>query len=462
MAGPVEYTDAAGNVLTTPAHIMMAAMMALAVKPVAAQPGVIKRDLDQEFTKGGVKLGSTIWMRLKQYWEVTKGKTWVGQDIKEEVIPIHFDQQYHVGFEWESFVEKRYIQDVMERDVGTAMLGLVNHLDNDAMHYIGDTLPRFQGTLGQLPGEGDSSAYSGYRTYSKGVKILKNMGVPGPYHAIVNPLEDLDLQVDSMGLFNPAGQIGKNYRTGQFSGGTNGQAAAGINYWYEAANSYFNKVGIVGGAAAPLVRGANQSGDTLETDGWVASTSTLRRGNILSFVDTAAVYETNPQPPHRSYGIPWQTAVAYYNENIGTSGQEHVITADSNGRMSIPIWPPMLPSGKGQNMTKAVPDNTAILVYGHGATGTLDLDDITDKEYTMGCVFNADQGVLVMGDLPLYGGVDIRQRVRSRRAGVSVRYIRQYFGKSDDAVSRMDIAYGGAPKGTGRGMGFRVLGQLAV
>ena len=449
---PVEYTDDAGNTLTTPAHIMAAAMMTLACDPVACQPGVIMRSLDDQFSSRGTKMGRRIWMRLKQYFEVTEGKTYQAQTIEEEVIPIDLNRQSHVGFEWDSFTQYTHIQDVMEREVAEALKGLVNYMDNHAMDYIGDTINRMVGTLGQDPGEGSATAQSAYRTYVRGAKNLLSMGVPGPLHAIVSPFQDLDLLIDSMTLYNPQSQIGQNYLSGQFAGGNGKRARGGINYWYQSGNPYSNTVGNLTGST-PLVNGANQTGATLVTDGWAASTEVLKRGNILTFHSGAApVYETNPQPPHRRFGQPFSVVVT------------EDVTSSATGAASIPIWPKMRPMGtaagrKGQNMTRALVDNTPIGVYNVQSSG---FGGISQKEYTQGCVFNQKQGVLVMCDLPTYRGTDIMQRVRSRMAGVACRYARDWNAKDDEAVSRMDIGFGGGPIGTGRAMGYRVMGKLAA
>ena len=450
--GPVTYTDDAGNVLTTPAHIMSAAMMTLACDPVACQPGVIMRSLDDQFTQRGTKMGRRIWMRLKQYFEVTEGKTYKAQPLEEEVIPIDLNKQANVGFEWDSFTQYTHIQDVMEREVAEALKGLVNYMDNQAMNFIGDPISRYIGTLGQDPGEGDAAAQSAYKAYARGAKNLLSLGIPTPLHAIVSPFQDLDLLIDSMNLYNPQGQVGQNYLSGQFAGGNGRRARGGINFWYQSGNPYANTIGDIGGST-PLLAGANQTGDSLSSDGWAASKLVLRRGNIIGFGAPGILYETNPQPPHRTFGQQFTVAVT---EDVRSS---------ATGTATIPVWPKVRPPRmnannepieRGWNVHRATVDNTPITIYGVGASG---FAGIANKEYLMGTVFHQKQGVLVMCDLPTYRGTDIMQRVRSRKAGVACRYARDWESRDDEAVSRMDIGFGGAPYGTGRAMGYVVLGK---
>ena len=107
-------------------------------------------------------------------------------------------------------------------------------------------------------------------------------------------------------------------------------------------------------------------------------------------------------------------------------------------------------------MSRPLINNAPITVYGQGSAN---FSGISGNEYEMGCVFNQKQGIFVMADLPTYRGTDVMQRVRSRSAGVAARYARDWYSKEDEAVSRMDIGYGGGPVGTGRAMGCGVLGK---
>ena len=442
MAGPVRFTDAHGNQLTTPAHIMFELVMALVSEPVACQPENIVRNLQTGFDKAPKK-GKQVWMRLQQYFEVTVGKTWVGQDLTDEEVPITFDEQRHVGFEWDSFVGLRHIENVTRSRVKPALNALISDFDNYAMDCIGDTINRWHGTIGQFPGEGDAAAYSAYRTYATGAAQLREVGVPMPLNAICSPLEHLDLVVDSMALFNPRGQIGANYMSGQFSGGTNGASAGGINNWFESAYSYRMKLGTLT-AAVPLVAGAGQTGGELVTDGWPADTKVLLRGNKIGFEAGAGQrYETHQQPPHPSNG-----------RKVTYTVLEDV-TASAAGAATIKIWPKMIPTGQGQNMTAALPDNAPITVMGKESG---DFADISGKTFRMGCVFNRRQGVLVTGELPVYRGKDLSMRMSAPGVGTSVRVERDKETRTDEVITRIDLVRGRGDQGTGRPLGYVVPG----
>lgn len=448
-----------GNVFTTPTHVMRAVMRTLAVDPVACQYGNINRSLSTEFIKNGTKMGRTIYTRLARYHEVHDGPDMqtpalgsnIG-DLDEQTVAVNLNRQKYTAFEWESFNEVRYVQDVYEREVADAVKGLVNVLDMDAVKYIGDTIARFEpgAGIGTLPGAGDTSdTASGYRVYAKAADRLMEMGVPTPYRAIVPQRASTDLVIESRELFNPGGEISRQFRTGQFGGGMGGATIAGISYWFSTGNPYMNDVpsGLTQGATVGNAMGAQTNGTTLMLDGFANNARVFNRGNSLRFATGANVYETNPQPPHNTFG----------------SQADFVVTKDvqssASGVASVPIWPPIAAgSVPGRNVSSQIADNSRLELYGTADTA---FSSIANRRFMFGLVFNADQGVLVMADLPLARGLDVAQRTRSRKAGVAARYIRAYNINNDRKVSRLDIAYGGGEVGNGRSMGVKIPGGPA-
>ena len=184
---------------------------------------------------------------------------------------------------------------------------------------------------------------------------------------------------------------------------------AGGFKWSMDQNVNAHTIGAHGGT--PLVNGASQSGASLVTDGWGATS--LNKGDIFTI---AGVFGVNPQSRQSTGEL-----------------QQFVVTADNAdaGDKTIAISPAIVTSGAMQTVTAAPADNAVITVLGVASTSAIQSMAFHRDAFVMGCA-----------DLQLPQGVDKAARVSDKQLGLSVRMVRDYDINNDKFPCRLDVLYG--------------------
>jgi hypothetical protein len=184
------------------------------------------------------------------------------------------------------------------------------------------------------------------------------------------------------------------------------------------------------GPYLPEVTGANQTGTSINTKGWLGGASTgianvLLPGDVISF---AGVYAVNPQS-RQSTGVLQQFVV----QAAVTSANNATATA------TISILPAIVPSGQFQNVSASPADGALISVYGTAASGQGALGGLTTLQ---GLLWDKEAYAFTSfpGDVP--EGVDMGYEDRSKEIGVSLRFVRIYDGYRDQWINRFDVFYG--------------------
>lgn len=366
----------------------------------------VNRSYDDQFAKTGAKVGYTVNARLPQRYLVNKGQALVIQPVTDSLVPITLTDQANVGIEFSMASLAMEIDDYRERYIKPAVEALINQVDFDGLYRMYQTVANTVGTPGTVPAT--NMAY-----LDAGVK-LSNGAVPEDGRiAIVNPRMRATIANANVALFN--NQAREAFRTGQFSG-----EVLGIDEWYSSQNVPVHVVGPLGGT--PLVNGASQTGDVLITDGWTAAAALrLKKGDVIQ---AGATYQINPMN----------------RQSVGEL-QDFTVRADvysdAAGNASIPIWPPIVPSGQNQTVSGSPADNAPITIFGHASAHA-------NKATPQGLIYNRDAFTLVMADLPLPGGVWAAERVSSRSLGISVRFVKDYDIMTDQSPARLDLLYGWA------------------
>lgn len=185
--------------------------------------------------------------------------------------------------------------------------------------------------------------------------------------------------------------------------------------WWEDVNTYSHTYGTYGGT--PLVAGANQTGNTLTTDGWSSGASTLNKGDVFTIGSGATgVYAVNVQ----SY------------QNAGLL-QKFVVTqtvSDTTGSMTITFSPPIITSGAYQTVVASPADNATINVIGTSGVSS-----------TQGLGFHKEAFVMASADL-VKPNVGKYEMVRAPKTGLSLRYWEASDIMTDQHPSRLDVIYG--------------------
>ena len=365
----------------------------------------INREYDSQFAKAGAKIGNVCNVRLPVRFSYSQGQGLVLQDLTESSVPVVLNTQYQRSFAITSSDLALSVDDFRKRFIDKAMRSMANQIDGDGLQLY-KTVNNEVGTPGSIP----SSA----TVYLAAGALLLNEAAPVEDRCLViSPNMNASIVNGLQGLFNPQKTVGEQYMKGMMSEDTLGFD------WYMDQNCATHTVGLQGGT--PITNGVNQTGSSIISDGWTASTQVLNRGDIIQ---VAGVYAVNPQNL----------------QSFGTLANFVVtadVTSDGSGNATIPIsinGAGIIVTGPYQNVTIALPDDTAITVNGAASTKS-----------QRGLAFHPDAFTFASADLPLYGGLDMADRIADDQdLKMSMRVIRDYDINLDRAPLRMDLLGGWA------------------
>ena len=371
----------------------------------------IERWYDDKFKAGGAKVGYTVSGRLPQRFRTTKGQAFQAQPINDQTVPVTLTDQANIGTSWSTADATVVVEDVRRRYVNPAGEQLANTIDYDGLTRMTPTVAHSVGTPGVAP--------TSRLTYTTASAKLTLAAVPMAGRvAVLDPIHMVNLIQDTSTLFNPSAAISENYREGQF-----GRNQLGIAEWYQDQNRYVHTTGSFT-TSTPLVNGANQTGSTLNTNGWASGAATLNAGDVFTI---AGVYEVNPQN-YASTGQLMQFVVTATTTSVGVN------------MATLPISPPIIPSGNLQNVSASPANGAAIIPL--GSTITTGAGTMTATASANSLIFHPEAFILAMADLDADLDGATVARVSDNELNVSLRYVKQYSAQSDQKMARIDALYG--------------------
>ncbi len=255
------------------------------------------------------------------------------------------------------------IDRVGERDLESCASRLANMMDGDLCDLYSDVY-NLAGVPGTIPQD--------LTTYTDAGVNLSDSGTPPDMQrsCIVTPRMEAAALGFRNNLFNAQREVSEQYVSGKMG------VAVGLKFSMDQ-NIGRQTIGTLGGT--PVVSGANQTGSTLNTSGWTATTSTLNAGDIIAVVGMDSV---NPVS-FRDTGA-YRTLVVTAN-----------CVADAGGLMAIPVAPDM-------NSDQTSSFTTVLNSPPNGAA------------------------ILVLVPLELPGGLDWSERVTDPKTGMSARLTRGF------------------------------------
>ncbi len=369
----------------------------------------INRDYNSEFAKSGAKIGNVVNVRLPVRFNYSQGQGLALQDLTESSVPVVLNIQYQRSFAITSSDLALSVDDFRKRFIEKAMKSMANQIDGDGLKLY-KTVNNEVGTPGTIPNT--------IQTYLDAGTLLSNEAAPLEDRCVViSPGMNGTIVGALTGLFNPQVQTSDRWMKGMMSGGKD---TVGFD-WYMDQNCQQHTVGLQGGTPLANGSGSSQLGASIITDGWTASTVVLNQGDVIQF---ANVFAVNPQNL----------------QSFGTLAN-FVVTADVSSDVSGNATIPVAINGAGavltgpyQNVSIAIADNAAITVNGAGGTKS-----------QRGLAFHTDAFTFASADLPLYGGLDMGDRIADDQdLKMSIRVIRMYDINMDRAPLRMDLLGGWA------------------
>jgi P22 coat protein - gene protein 5 len=381
------------NAILTPTAVTREALRVLHQKLNFV--GSITREYDDSFARQGAKVGDTLKVRLPNQYTVRTGSTLAAQDTTESTVDLKVQTQKGVDLNFTSVDLTLALDDFSEWILEPAMAVLAANIESDAMSMYRDV-------YNQVDNQGQGATFT---KVLQGRKILvDNLAPLNGRTCNLNTQDNVDLVDALKGLFNDQTTISKQNREG-YMGRTAGFDFMENTLW--PSHTPGTKAG------TPLVNGATQTGASLVTDGWTASTAALKQGDIFTI---AGVFRVHPETK-QSTGI-LQSFVATANA-----------TADGSGNLTIPISPAIVTSGAAQNVSGSPADNASISVSGTGGTA-----------YGISMAYQKGAFAFASADMVMPRGVDFA--AREAFDGVSMRIVRQYDINNDKFPCRLDVLYG--------------------
>jgi hypothetical protein len=152
---------------------------------------------------------------------------------------------------------------------------------------------------------------------------------------------------------------------------------------------------------------------SLVTDGWTASTTVLKKGDIITIAGVNAV---NPVTKADTGFLRQFTVKAD-------------VTSDGSGNATLTVSPAIVSSGAQQRVSATPADNAAITVLGTASTG-----------YSQNMVFH--KNAFSFASVPMHMPAAAYGGSRQSYKGISLRLIPTYDGTNDEEAWRFDVLYG--------------------
>lgn len=356
----------------------------------------------------GVQIGYTVYVRLPNRPVVNEGQAIQIQPRLNQAVPVSITHQLQIASEWSMADDALLVEEVRERYTKPDGEAMGNKCDVLAGQEMYRSIYQAIGTPG--------TPLTTYKTWTDGVARLRNMGVPGSFVAVIDPLVQSSLMAQSYQQFNPRDKVGAIFDDGLFSG-----PALGIDRWHYDPNLPIHTTGSFT-SSTPLVDGALQTGSTLLIKG--LGTYAFKAGDSFTLPGVNAL-----------------NRVSYINTGQKQQFRVQVDTAGS-GTATLTIAPAIVTSGPLATVTASPANNTSIEFL--GSTGTVNATlAATDSKQSF--VINPKGFAFVTADLPANLPGATATRVSDAAAKISMVRVEQFDIKSYQKANRIDCMVGSAP-----------------
>lgn len=354
--------------------------------------GRVDRQYDKSFANEGAKIGDSLKIRLPNEYTVRTGINMSSQDVAETSTTLTVATVKGVDLNFTSQELALHIDDFAERILEPAMSVLAANIEADALNMYKDVYNLM---------DGDAVAF-GYNAVSNANTSMTKMLAPsGNRTLLMTPDHANAFRKDTKGLYNPTGDLGKQFRDGIIG------TTAGFEM-YENTLLVPHTTGTAAKTTGYLVNGASQTGATLTVD---TGTTTFLAGDVITIT---GVFRVHPETKATTSDL-----------------QQFVVTANSGGSAtSLAISPAIVTSGGRQNVSGSPADNAAIVKVGAGASETL----------VQSLAFHKNAFAFVTADLPMPDGVDWAKR--EVVDGIAISLIRDFTISDRSFPCRMDVLYG--------------------
>lgn len=377
--------------------------------------GQISKSYNSEFKQGGTKVGATVNARLPQRYVVNTGAAFVPQPITDNVVPITITDQANVGLQFDTFTLTLQVEDYKSRYIDPAAEAMAAHVDYQGMARSYKGVYQTVGTPGVPPGSTGTLPQAASNVYMGASTKLSNIGVSGRRWGVISPDMHQYLVAAFQAVFHPAGDITKQYKTGQVAG-----EALGAQAWYMDQSTPTHTVGALGGTPLLNMTSVSEGATSLVTDGWTAAAANrLKEGDVIQ---VAGCYAVNPHTRQSTRQL-----------------QDFVVTADADsdgsGNLTVSVQPPLRSTGQWQTVSAMPANNAAITIFGHASS-------YASVQTAQGLLATEEAFAMVTADLEKPMGVWASERISNKAIGVALRFVKDYNIMTDLSPARLDMIFG--------------------
>lgn len=369
---------------------------------------VVNRDFDDEFGIPDAKIGQTINVRKPAQYTLRTGSVVDLQAQTETYAPLTFTDPIGVDLDFTSQEKTFSLDRYSERVIKPSVVRIANGIDalgyaqmNNIYNYYG------------APGTALTTTTARDAVLGAIAKLYDN-DVPvedGALSFLNGSSFNAVLSGSNASLFNPQTEISEIYVKGMQ--GTFGGAS---HYMSQLVPSHTN--GVYGGV--PVTNSATpQTGSSLITNGWTATSTTLNVGDVFTI---GGVYAVNPQTKSQYSYLQAFTVTAK-------------TTTDGSGNSTISMSPAIVASGPFQNVSNAAANSQTITVI--GASGALSQQAI-----------GLHRDALMLANVDLIApkrGVEDAYYVKDEQTNVGVRVVEAFDIRTNQHITRLDSMVAWAP-----------------
>ena len=362
----------------------------------------IDMQYDDSFARTGAKIGTALRIRYPNDFTLRTGATASVQDTNETNTTLVLATQQGVDVSYSS-VDRTMSLDDFSRRVLAPMVNTV--CGGVAVNVMSGAEGGISNYVANVSGGATISPTS--QTWLQAGAKLDLMSTPRSLtrKIIMHPQTQANTVSSLTGLFNPAGKLAEQYRSGQMASDTLGFD------WFMDQTVIAHTAGsfaAVGGA----VNGAGQTGTTITV---TAATGTLAQGDVVTF---DALYGVN----------------RITKQSTGQLAQFVVTASTVTGFTSVSIYPAIVPG----NGTQQVQYQTVVASPANNTQ--MRLVNVPGETTLKNFAFAPDAVTMATADLELPRGV--HEADRQAYDGISLRMISDYDVKSDQFITRLDVLYG--------------------
>ncbi len=368
--------------------------------------GNMNRQYDDRFANKGAKIGTSLDLRVPPKYTVRTGSTFTSQNVVERKVNLPVATIKGIDTTISDLEMAMSLDNFSDVILKPAMAQLAAQIEYDTVSAMYKKVPNYAGTV---------SSQIDYKKFQQAGQVLtENLAPSSQRCMILDPASRVEFSDAVKGLFQSSDNINKQYKEG-IVGRTGGFDV------FENTMMPAHTTGTYGGT--PLTNGANQGStgadnawvetSSIITDGWTATTTVLKAGDIITI---GGVFAVHPETKVSTGVLKRFTVVSD-------------TTTDGSGNSTFSISPAIISGGAYQNVTNRAADNQAITVLGTSATA-----------YGQNLAFHKDAFAFVTADLEIPRGVDMA--AREVFDGISMRFVRWFDGDSGEFKSRFDVLYG--------------------